>query len=119
MNEEKNIEEVLYLPIWEEFSETPGSCYSKEGKFSAEEFQSTVLFPFIERAKKEKKKILVDLDGTAGYSTGFLEKSFGETVQKYGPEIIEIFEFKSNQEDFLIEEIKGYMRKVKEKYKTP
>jgi hypothetical protein len=55
----------------------------KEGQYSGEEFRNSVLQPKFEYAKNEGIKIKIDLDGTFGYGTSFLEEVFGGLARKY------------------------------------
>lgn len=109
----KTKENFLYLPIWKIFSETPGPRYRCEGNFSGEEFREEILVPLIRQAQQENKKILVDLDGTTGYATVFLDEVFGGVVREFGSNVIELFGFKSDEEEYLIDDIKEYMERAK------
>lgn len=61
-----------------DFSEFPGPRYRKLGPNSGEEFRETVLAPEV---KKHGGDIAIDLDGTAGYGSSFLDESFGGLVR--------------------------------------
>ena len=66
----------LSCNISKDFSSTPGPRYIREGDFSGELFRNEILLPIITEAIENKLKVIVDLDGTAGYGTSFLEESF-------------------------------------------
>lgn len=55
-----------------DFTRFPGPRYIKLGKHSGEEFRNTILIPAI----KENSPVLVDLDGTIGYGSSFLDEAF-------------------------------------------
>ena len=53
----------------------------------------------------------VDLDGTEGYATSFLEATFGGLAREFdAAEINRVIKFKSDDEPFLIQE--GYVLKT-------
>lgn len=72
------------LSIAESFSKTPGSRYPAEGDFSGEEFRKQFLAPRLRAAIAARTELTLDLDGTAGYGTSFLEEAFGGLVRKDG-----------------------------------
>ncbi len=74
----------LYLKVSENFSETPGARYYKDGPYSGEEFYDKCLSVFFEKAIQEDKLLIVDLDGTYGFATSFISESFGNLVKNFG-----------------------------------
>lgn len=66
------------VSIAEDFTKYPGGRYRKNGKGSGEEFRDVYLVPCLERGEA----ITVVLDGTAGYSSSFLEEAFGGLVRR-------------------------------------
>src|SRR5690242_3167734 len=102
----------LRLSVARDFSRTPGSRYDSEGDFSGETFRRAILLPRVEQALHERKQLLIDLDGTAGYGTSFLEEAFGGLVRenKIPPQALRsVLRFKSTEEDYLVEDILGYI----------
>lgn len=61
-----------------DFSEFPGPRYRKLGPNSGEDFRETVLAPAI---MQQGGDITIDLDGTAGYGSSFLDEAFGGLVR--------------------------------------
>ncbi len=99
----------IRLSVAKDFSRTPGPRRAKEGKFSGEEFL-TLLRQRYDEAVARKTKLLVDLDGAAGYATSFLEAAFGGLARAIPPdEVLNTIELKSDDEPDLIEEIKQYI----------
>ena len=94
------------IKISDSFSRYPAGRYIKDGPFSGELFRNE----FLEPALQGGNKTIIDLDGTRGYGSSFLEEAFGGLVRKqYAPErILDSFEFKS-QDESLILEIKDYI----------
>ena len=93
-----------------DFSVTPGARYRNEGPFSAEEFRVDHLIPAFNKAREEGGKLVVDLDGTVGYGTSFLEGVFGGLAREYGSKLVlETLSFLSEEEDYLVDDIIGYI----------
>lgn len=105
--------ESIKIKIATDFTPTPGARYVKEGKWSGEEFRHEKLYPAFKKAIQEGKKIIVDLDGTAGYGTSFLEEAFGGLIREEKidySKIEPILEIISNEERYLIEDIRHYLK---------
>ena len=71
------------LKISEVFSEYPGARYYEDGPDSGQEFFETVLKTAFENSLNAKEKLVVDLDGTAGYASSFLSESFGRLAEMF------------------------------------
>jgi len=96
-----------------EFSETPGPRFRDEGDFSGEELREDHLLPLVRDTIENDQTLLVDLDGTHGYLTSFLEEAFGGLIRvdKIQFEILsKVLSFKSDEEKYLIDDIDGYMQ---------
>lgn len=96
-----------------DFSKTPGSRYRDEGKkaHSGQEFREEILEPNFKIALENNQKLLIDLDGTIGYGTSWLEEVFGGLTREYGKEkVLSTLDFKSDEEDYLIDDIKQYIK---------
>lgn len=95
-----------------DFSKTPGSRYRDEGKkaHSGQEFREEILEPNFKTALTNNLKLIIDLDGTIGYGTSWLEEVFGGLTRSYGKEkVLSTLDFKSEEEDYLIDDIKQYI----------
>lgn len=102
----------LMLKIAKDFSRCPGARYRTEGDFSGEEFRSEYLAPKIREALEEGVKLVIDLDGSAGYSTAFIEESFGGLIRNDGfslDDLKNVFEFISNEDPSYIDDIEAYI----------
>lgn len=94
-----------------EYSTTPGGRYISDGKYSGEDFRTSVLLPKYEEALENKDTILVDLDDCYGMPTSFLEEAFGGLVRiKKSRKIAEILQIKSEDRPDLVEKVRGYIR---------
>lgn len=69
------------LKISTDFSDTPGPRYITEGPFSGEKFREDILYPRLKDVIDKNEKLVVNLDGTQGYGTSFLEESFGGLIR--------------------------------------
>jgi hypothetical protein len=107
-------EKTLNLNVALEFSKTPGPRFQTEGKFSGEEFREGILRKRLDEALKEGSVLHIDLDGGYGYATSFLEEAFGGLAREYeSDQILKTLSFKSDEEPYLIEDIRGYIRKAR------
>lgn len=105
--------ETINLKVSIDFSRTPGPRTTDEGEFSGEVFRRDVLLPRIKEAMKKGCTLLIDLDGTEGYGTSFLEESFGGLIRHEGlrySDIVRVIEIKTNEEKYLEDDIFQYMR---------
>ena len=82
------------ISIADDFTKYPGGRYRKHGKGSGEEFRENFLVPNIEK----QEQITIVLDGTAGYSSSFLEEAFGGLVRRgYGRDLLHrLIKFKAD-----------------------
>lgn len=95
-----------------DFSIVPGSRKKDEGKnaHSGEEFRVDYLIPKYIEAIDKKVKLIVDLDGTIGYGTSWLEEVFGGLVRAYDKRSVQkTLDFISVEEPYLIDDIKHYI----------
>jgi hypothetical protein len=98
------------IQVAKDFSDTPGPRLREEGEYSGEEFLEKLLLPAYQQVVADGGTLLIDLDGTEGYATSFLEAAFGELARKFPPsEVLANIVFKSDDEPYLIEEVKRYI----------
>lgn len=99
-----------YIKISEDFSPFPGARYYSDGNFSGEEFYDKLLEKEFERALEANEKLTVDLDGTEGYATSFLDEAFTRLAKKHGSStVLNNLVLISSEEPDWIEEIKTYI----------
>jgi hypothetical protein len=65
------------ISIADEFSRAPAGRYRSDGPRSGEAFREDLLIPKL----KAFSTVVVNLDGTLGYGSSFLEESFGGLVR--------------------------------------
>ncbi|RLW63946.1 MAG: DUF4325 domain-containing protein [gamma proteobacterium symbiont of Stewartia floridana] len=89
------------LNIAEKFSRYPAGRFNSDGPYSGEKFRDDYLVPAI----KGKKSLVVDLDGTRGYGSSFLEEAFGGLVRAgYTKEaILSVITLKTDDDSLLLE----------------
>lgn len=110
--------EDLVVNIATDFSRTPGVRYESEGEFSGEKFRKEILLPMYNEAQKQKLKLKVVLDGTAGLGTSFLEESFGGLIREDGVDyymLIKTLVLVSEENPDYIDEINEYMKDANER----
>lgn len=96
-----------------DFSITPGSRYRDEGKksHSGQEFREDYLEPLFKEIIETDEKLIVNLDGTIGYGTSWLEEVFGGLARIYGKKLVsEKLIFISNEEPYLIDDLNEYIK---------
>lgn len=69
------------LNIAKDYTRCPGARYESEGDYSGERFRNEFLAPMLKEAIETGVKLEVVLDGSAGYSTSFIEESFGGLIR--------------------------------------
>lgn len=102
----------MEIRIASDFSKYPGPRNRHEGDHSAQEFLEDILLPRFREAVANKVRLRVVLDGTSGYATSFLEGSFGELqrrVKDEGLRIMDVLDMVSDEEPYLLVEIKEYI----------
>lgn len=71
---------TTHISVAEQFSPFPAGRYYEDGPHSGQKFREEFLVP----ALKEGKSLVVNLDGTLGYGSSFLEEAFGGLVREHG-----------------------------------
>lgn len=100
----------IRISVARDFTETPGARYISDGPFSGQEFYETVLKLKFEEALKDNLKLVIELDGTEGYATSFLDEAFRRLGEDFGMnEVWSKITIISNDEPDWVEEIKSYI----------
>jgi hypothetical protein len=103
----------MKIKIATDFSRIPGARFPEEGDFSGQEFRQKILLPKLKEAIDKKEKLEIDIDGTAGLGTSFLEESFGGLIRidKMDYTLIKsTLSFISNDDTEYIDEINNYLQ---------
>lgn len=95
------------INIAQDFTRFPSGRFKKNGDTSGEAFRERFLEPPI----REGQEVTVELDGTIGYGSSFLEEAFGGLVRSLGikPETLSRQLHLSSSDPALIEEINSYI----------
>lgn len=108
----------MKIKIATDFSRIPGARFPEEGDFSGQDFRQQILLPKLKEAIEKKEKLEIDLDGTAGLGTSFLEESFGGLIRidKIAYlDIVSTIVFISAENPDYIDEIMEDLKKAHEK----
>lgn len=99
------------ISIAKDFARSTGGRVPEEGPNSGQEFRDNILVPAL---KKFAGEIVVDLDGTDGYGSSFLEEAFGGLVRLgfNAKELQDRFIFISNDDPTYEEEIRQYINEA-------
>jgi hypothetical protein len=68
---------IKKISIAQDFSRFPGGRFRDDGDFSGQRFREDFLVP----ALTSSDVVVVDLDGTLGFGSSFLEEAFGGLVR--------------------------------------
>lgn len=106
----------ICINIKEDFSDSPGARYRKDGPHSGEQFYEELLKIKFDEAIKRNVKLEVNLDGVWGYPSSFVSGSFGKLSLEYSAEkVLNTIIFISNEsetrKDRIVEEIKHPTKK--------
>jgi hypothetical protein len=74
------------IKVARDFTEAPGGRFYSDGDWSGEKFREEFLWP----ALTKYGRVRVDLAGTQGYGSSFLEEAFGGIVRKHQHEMKDI-----------------------------
>ena len=102
----------MKIKIATEFTTAPGPRHISEGKFSGEQFRKDILLPKVREAIDRQCVLTVDLDGTSGFGTSFLEESFGGLIREDNLRLRTLkstMRYISTEEPDLLSEIDEYM----------
>lgn len=70
---------TIIINVAKDFSKYPGGRFITDGPYSGEAFRN-----FLVAQLNQYENITIELNGVAGYSSGFLEECFGGLVRECG-----------------------------------
>ena len=76
------------IKILTQFCESPGPRYCRQGKWSGEQFYHEILNQSFGEAYQNGDKLILDLDGTDGYMSSFLDEAIGNLVYDFGMQVV-------------------------------
>ena len=95
------------ITVATDYYEAPAGRYPADGNYNGERFREDFLAPALRSGG-----VVVNLDGTEGYGSSFLDEVFGGLVRKSGFsewELKEKLSLISEEDETLISEIWGYI----------
>ena len=94
------------VSVAKDFSRFPGPRFVRQGKNSGEKFRDDLLLPQLEAGRT----VVVDLDGTLGYGSSFIEEAFGGLLRRgQTAEALRHRLIVKTSDASLLEEIVGYI----------
>ena len=103
---------MIRINVSKDFSDVLGGRYYTDGKYSGQEFYETILKDKFLQAIKNKEKLEINLDGTFGYPSSFIDESFGKLARDFGEKIVQTnLIFISEDQPSLENVIRGYIRR--------
>lgn len=99
---------MIIVNVAKDFSRYPTGRYMKSGNTSGEEFREKFLIPNFELGQV----VRIELDGTIGYGSSFLEEAFGGLARKSKLSANEILKqlVLISEDATLIQEIEEYIK---------
>lgn len=79
---------MINISVKDNFSEYPGLRHCSTSEKSGEDFYHTVLNKVFSEAFLKKEKLSVNIDGTDGYASSFLDEAFGNLVFDFTLDIV-------------------------------
>jgi hypothetical protein len=98
------------INVANDFTRFPSGRYAQNGDTSGEAFRQR----FLEPAIKNREEITIQLDGTIGYGSSFLEEAFGGLVRTLRIPASELFPLLhlDTRDTALLAEVEGYIREA-------
>lgn len=100
------------IDVARDFGRFPAGRKSTDGDFSGETFRKRLLEPAIAAGHE---KVTIELDGTFGYGSSFLEEAFGGLVRSSNrspEEILARLDLRS-EDASLLDEIRDYIKNAR------
>lgn len=96
------------INVARDFSKYPAGRYLEDGPASGQLFRERFLIP----ALKESKILTIELDGTRGYGSSFLEEAFGGAVREgFSPTLVKSAFPLVSDDQSLVDEIHDYIER--------
>jgi hypothetical protein len=99
---------MVTINIARDFGTETGARTYEDGKKSGQEFYETLLRPKFEEAVKSNSKLRIELDGTDGMASSFLNEAFRRFGKDYGAEKV------WNTLILISNEVPKYITRIKE-----
>lgn len=106
------------INVARDFYDAPAGRFPEDGEYHGQRFRDEMLVP----ALRNGEEVLVDLDGTDGYGSSFLEEAFGGLVRLCGfsaHDLHRLLRLKSDEDESFIEEVWDYIDSAKPQPQWP
>jgi hypothetical protein len=104
------------ISIARDFSTVPAGRFFADGDASGQAFREKILLP----ALQQSSEVEVDLDGTEGYGSSFLEEAFGGLIRIHHLTLSQIRErlmLKAEEDPSLLVEVNEYLEDAEQRAK--
>jgi STAS-like domain of unknown function (DUF4325) len=73
-----------------DYTRSPGGRFVSDGPYSGEWFRDEVIRPVLQAALRDHEQLEIELAGTSGYGSSFLEECFGGLIRKrlFDPDVV-------------------------------
>lgn len=96
----------IYISIVKDYTDTPGGRYIKDGKYSGEDFRTSLLLPKYNEAINSNVKLVINMDGCFGFPSSFIEEAFGGLARELrNKSILDNIDIISNDQPSLANDI--------------
>jgi STAS-like domain of unknown function (DUF4325) len=104
---------MITVNVAKDFTRFPSGRFRKNGDTSGQAFREIYLEPHL----KVGEKVSVELDGTIGYGSSFLEEAFGGLVRslRLKPAVLNSNLLIKTEDTALLDEVNGYMEEAAQK----
>ncbi len=104
---------MITISVAKDFTRFPSGRFRRNGKTSGEAFRELYLEPPI----KGGEKVSVELDGTIGYGSSFLEEAFGGLIRslRLQPAVLRNSLIIKTEDQSLIDEVNSYIEEAAQK----
>ena len=106
-----NARKPITIKIATKWSKSPTGRYLQDGKSNATSFRKE----FIHGPLASGERFFIDLDGTDGYGSSFLDEAFAGLIRDKlvaKSDFFNRFEFKSDEDPSYIDEIRSYIDEI-------
>ncbi len=101
----------MELNISTQYSDMLGARSGKREEYPGDIFYKELLKPYYLKAVENNEKLVINLDGTYGYPSSFIDESFGGLSREFGSQkVLNVIQFISKDQPGLIDVITENIR---------
>lgn len=102
---------MIKINILNDFSSHPGGRFKKYSDDSGEDLFENILKPNVKLSIETGDTVEINLDGTEGFASSFLDQAFGSLAHEFGLSVV------SEKITFISNEVPNYIREIKQSFK--